>query len=142
MDAALLHDRLSAAEGGLIALDARLDGLNDPTPAIAALAAEVADLKEQLAQCIATLTEISNSTTSAETTTAEAEAVEAQAEAAEALAEAAEAVAEAAILTAMEETEETDGVTEIEAEPAPEPENGEGLEGPQASWWEKFLAVR
>lgn len=142
MDTIILHDRLAAAEGALIKLDERLDEQPDPTPAIAALAAEVNDLKEQLAQCIATLTEMSNSTTSEEATVAEAVAIEAQAEAAEALAEAAEAVAEAAILTTMEETEETDGVMELEPEPSPEPENGAALESPQATWWEKFLAVR
>ena len=97
MDAEFLGTRLAAAEAAVLKIDERLDAQPDVTPALAALAAEVNDLKEQLTVCVAQLSSLQTSQSEATETTAEiaeAEADQAQAEATEAIAEVLETVLE------------------------------------------------
>jgi chromosome segregation ATPase len=140
MDAAILHDRLAAAEGAIIATDGRLDALENSEEHAAALA-RITSLEEQLTVCLERLQ-------TSETTLADAVAriAEAQADEAEAQAEIAEAQAEMVTEipepVALEETSEETADEEItELEPEPE-SDGEGPESNQPTWWERLFTLR
>ena len=146
MDAAILHERLAAAEGAIIKTDERLDALendeqaDDHAQALIACDARIAALEETLTECLNRLQELTSQTATTEAEIAEAEADVAQAEAAVAVAEALEAQAEA------EPEPEAEMLVE-EIPPEPEPENpSESEVGPASSsrspnWLERLLAL-
>ena len=143
MDAAILHDRLAAAEGALIQIDERLDAMADPDGA-AALEARIASLEGTLSECQSQLQTLALQTqeTAARIVEAQAAAVEAAAAAAEVEAESAAAIA-AALSTEQEplEPELAEGTVE-EIEPEPESDGDGPVNQKSPSWWENLFALR
>jgi chromosome segregation ATPase len=146
MDAAILHERLAAAEGALITIDERLDALtNDEqgeihSDAILSLDNRLSACEETLQSCLEHLSALQTQIASTEQTIAEAEVAVAEAEKTEAIAEALEAVAEAS-----ENTSQDLMLSEEIAEVEPEPESeGEAVPANSKSpnWLERFLVLQ
>lgn len=142
MDAAILHERLAAAEGAIIAIDERLDkaGENDAVPIIeAALLAEgarITALEEALAECRNEIAQHQSQIAEAMARTAEAQAAEAEAQADEA-----EAMASLVADTASETTEEPELTTEEVEEIPSEPSESAAPER-KSNWLENLFALR
>ena len=143
MDAAILHDRLAAAEGALIQIDERLDAMADPDGR-AALEARLTSVEGTLSECQSQLQTLVLQAQETAARIAEAQAAEAEAEAAEAEAEAeaAEAIAEAlSVEQEPLEPEVAEGTVE-EIEPEPESEGDVPANQKSPSWWENLFALR
>jgi predicted nucleic acid-binding Zn-ribbon protein len=141
MDAAILHERLAAAEGAIIAIDERLDKAGEPdeVPIIQATllaeGARITALEEALAECRNEIAQSQAQIAEAMARTAEAEATEAEARADEAEA----LVAMTSEPSTLEETEEM-ALSEVEEIPS-EPAESAAPER-KSNWLENLFVLR